>query len=118
VLDASGSGYLSDIAAAIDYAVINNADVINLSLGGTANYYLIEEAVNRAVAAEVVVVAAAGNSGPNNTLPSYPAAYGNVIAVAATDSSGVVASYSNQMVGVVVLHRIEVKYPIQLCHHR
>jgi hypothetical protein len=96
VLDASGSGYLSDIAAAIDYAVINNADVINLSLGGTANYYLIEEAVNRAVAAEVVVVAAAGNSGPNNTLPSYPAAYGNVIAVAATDSSGVVANYSNQ----------------------
>lgn len=96
VLDASGSGYLSDISAAIDYAVINNADVINLSLGGTVNYYLIEEAVNRAVTAGVVVVAAAGNSGPNNTLPSYPAAYSNVIAVAATDASGVVANYSNQ----------------------
>lgn len=96
VLDASGSGYLSDIAAAIDYAVSNNADVINLSLGGTANFYLIEDAVNRAVNAGVVVVAAAGNSGPSNTLPSYPAAYGSVIAVAATDSSGTVASYSNQ----------------------
>ena len=96
VLDANGSGYLSDIAAAIDYAVANNADVINLSLGGTTNYYLIEDAINRAVTAGVVVVAAAGNSGPNNTLPSYPAAYANVIAVAATDSSGVVATYSNQ----------------------
>lgn len=96
VLDANGSGYLSDIAAAVDYAVSNNADVINLSLGGTANYYLIEDAINRAVTAGVVVVAAAGNSGPNNSLPSYPAGYANVIAVAATDSNGVVASYSNQ----------------------
>lgn len=96
VLDANGSGYLSDIAAAIDFAVTNNADVINLSLGGTTNYYLIEEAINQAVDGGVVVVAAAGNSGPNNALPSYPAAYANVIAVAATDSSGVVATYSNQ----------------------
>jgi hypothetical protein len=96
VLDANGSGYLSDISAAVDYAVSNNADVINMSLGGTANYYLIEEAINRAVAAGVVVVAAAGNSGPTNTLPSYPAAYDSVIAVAATDSNGNVASYSNQ----------------------
>lgn len=96
VLDAKGSGYLSDIAAAIDYAVLNGAKVINMSLGGTVDHYLIKDAVNRAVAAGVIVVAAAGNSGPTNTLPSYPAAYGNVIAVAATDSTGVVASYSNQ----------------------
>ena len=96
VLDANGSGYLSDISAAVDYAVSNNADVINMSLGGTTNYYLIEEAIDRAVAAGVVVVAAAGNSGPTNTLPSYPAAYDSVIAVAATDSNGLVATYSNQ----------------------
>lgn len=96
VLDANGSGYLSDISAAVDYAVRNNAEVINMSLGGTTDYYLIEDAIDRAVAAGVVVVAAAGNSGPNNVVPSYPAAYDNVIAVAATDSNGTIASYSNQ----------------------
>jgi subtilisin family serine protease len=96
VLDASGTGYLSDIPAAIDYAVANGADVINMSLGGTFDYYLIKDAVDRALAAGVIVVAAAGNSGPSNTLPSYPAAYDSVIAVAATDSSGTVANYSSQ----------------------
>lgn len=96
VLDASGAGYLSDISAAIDYAVTNNADVINMSLGGPDDYYLIKNAVDNALSAGVIVVAAAGNSGPNNTLPSYPAAYESVIAVAATDSNGVVANYSNQ----------------------
>lgn len=96
VLDASGSGYLSDIAAAIEYAVANGAKVINMSLGGTVDYYLIRNAVDRALAAGVIVVVAAGNSGPTNTLPSYPAAYESVIAVAATDRNGVVASYSNQ----------------------
>ena len=96
VLDSNGSGYLSDVAAAIDYAVLHGAQVINMSLGGTYDYYLIEEAVDRASVAGVILVAAAGNSGPTNTLPSFPAAYDNVIAVAATDQSGVVAGYSNQ----------------------
>lgn len=96
VLDANGSGYLTDVAAAIDYAVANRAKVINMSLGGTVDYYLIKNAVDNALAKGVIVVAAAGNSGPTNSLPSYPAAYESVIAVAATDSDGVVASYSNQ----------------------
>lgn len=96
VLDASGSGYISDIPAAIDYAVSHGADVINMYLGGTYDYFLIENAVNNAVAAGVVVIAAGGNDGPTNTKPSYPAAYENSIAVAATDSTGTVAEYSNQ----------------------
>jgi serine protease len=94
VLDANGSGYLSDVAAAIDYAVLQNAKVINMSLGGTADFSLIRQAVTRAATAGVTVVAAAGNSGPD-AVPSYPAAYPEVIAVAATTSDKIIATYSN-----------------------
>lgn len=96
VLDATGSGFLSDVAAAIDYAVASpqNAKVINMSLGGTADFSLIRDAVARAVTAGVIVVAAAGNSG-YPAAASYPAAYPGVIAVAATTSGKTIASYSN-----------------------
>ena len=94
VLDANGSGYLSDVAAAIDYARVNGANVINMSLGGTTDFSLIRQAVTSAVAAGVTIVAAAGNSYPN-ALPSYPAAYDDVIAVAATTSEKAIAIYSN-----------------------
>ena len=94
VLDANGGGYLSDVAAAIDYAVDKKAKVINMSLGGTSDFSLIRQAVSRAVAAGVIVVAAAGNSGPT-AAPSYPAAYDEVIAVAATTELKTIATYSN-----------------------
>jgi subtilisin family serine protease len=94
VLDANGSGYLSDVAAAIDYAVLQNAKVINMSLGGTTDFSLIRQAVTSAAAAGVVIVAAAGNSGASGAT-SYPAAYPEVIAVAATTSGKTIADYSN-----------------------
>jgi subtilisin family serine protease len=94
VLNADGTGWLSDIAAAIDYAVANNAKVINLSLGGDLDYSLIRVSVERAVASGVTVVAAAGNGG-NGAAASYPAAYPGAIAVAATTETNLIANYSN-----------------------
>ena len=94
VLDANGEGWLADIAAAIDYAVNNGANVINLSLGGTADRSVIRLAVERAISRGVVVVAAAGNDGVSASA-SYPAAYPGVIAVAATNESNRIASYSS-----------------------
>jgi subtilisin family serine protease len=94
VLDANGEGWLADIAAAIDYAVNNGANVINLSLGGTADRTTIRLAVERAISLGVVVVAAAGNDGASASA-SYPAAYPGVIAVAATNESNRIASYSS-----------------------
>jgi serine protease len=94
VLGANGSGWLSDIAAAIDYAVADGAKVINLSLGGSLDYSLIRISVEQAVASGVTVVAAAGNDGPG-AAASYPAAYPGAIAVAATTESNLIASYSN-----------------------
>ncbi len=93
VLSASGRGSNSAVSAAIVYAADHGAKVINLSLGGIGYTSTLERAVNYAVARAVVVVAAAGNNG--NSTPFYPAAHANAIAVAATNSSNLRASFSN-----------------------
>ena len=97
VLDAEGNGYTSTIAKGINWAVENGANIINLSLGGKSNDPLLKTAIDNAVAHGVTVIAAAGNhdSFNSSTAVCYPAQYANVIAVAALDADGNVASYSN-----------------------
>src|SRR3989338_1282189 len=92
VLNDSGSGAYSWIAKGINWSVANKTKVINMSLGGSAKSRTLENAVNYAWNNNVVVVAAAGNSG--NPSKTYPAAYTNSIAVAATDSQDKKASFS------------------------
>ncbi|MCK5405638.1 MAG: S8 family serine peptidase, partial [Desulfobulbaceae bacterium] len=93
VLDKRGSGTYDDVANGIDYAVTNRADVINLSLGGSSSLDILEDAVNDAWEAGVVVVCAAGNE--NSSESFYPAAYANAISVTATGGNDALASYSN-----------------------
>ncbi|HSP55526.1 MAG TPA: S8 family serine peptidase, partial [Dehalococcoidia bacterium] len=89
----------NDVGDAIDWATTHGADVINLSLGGpSGNIGLERPAIERALSAGIVVVAAAGNGGPDQVGDPqlyYPAALPGVIAVGATDSSGARAGYSN-----------------------
>lgn len=92
VLNDSGSGAYSWIANGIIWAADNGAQVINMSLGGSVKSKTLEQAVNYAWNKNVVVVAAAGNSG--NSSKTYPAAYNNAISVAATDNQDHKASFS------------------------
>ncbi len=104
VLDDQGSGYISDIAAGVTYAA-DRAQVLNLSLGGPSGSITLQNAINYAVNTKGrLVVAAAGNCGGSNYLANgcqsqnqtiYPAAYSNVMAVAATTSLDTRASFSN-----------------------
>jgi serine protease len=89
---------VADIAEAIRFAADNEADVINMSLGGAGESKLMEEAINYAHQKGVVLVAAAGNANQNSA--SYPARYPHVIGVAALDSAGIKAPYSNFGAGV------------------
>ncbi len=82
VLNSQGFGSVADIAAAIRFAADNDAQVINMSLGGPLPSLVMKSAVRYADKKGVTIVAAAGNSGRNS--PSYPAAYKEVFAVAAT----------------------------------
>jgi minor extracellular protease Epr len=89
VLDQNGTGYLSDILAGIDWAITNKMDILNLSLGLSHESVALEQTVDKAYSAGMMVVAAAGNSGTvdgsGNTV-EYPARYDSVIAVAAIDN--------------------------------
>lgn len=78
---------------AIIYAAENGADIINCSWGGTTYSQAAQEAINYAHSLGSIIIAAAGNS--NNAIPIYPAAYKNVLAVAALDNDGKKVSSSN-----------------------
>ena len=96
VLPAVGGGSYSDIADGVDYAVDNGVRVINMSLGGTANSLALENAINDAYDANVVIVAAAGNSADDLDVNSYyPACYDKVICVSATNSNDQYSSFTN-----------------------
>lgn len=91
VLNDRGSGYSDDIARAIDEAVnqsvLNSKKlIISMSLGSSTKNSLIETAINNAVKNGVLVIAAAGNSGPSPDSISYPGALQNVVAVAALEN--------------------------------
>ena len=94
-LDARGSGTLADAVEAILYANANGAHVISNSWGGRAGSDALRDAIN---ASPAVVVCAAGNDGTNNDVtPNYPSNYtsANIIAVAATNDTDSLASFSN-----------------------
>jgi subtilisin family serine protease len=74
------------IATALDWLVANRVTVVNLSLSGQPNR-LLERAARRAAERGTILVAAAGNGGPEAE-PAYPAAYPEVIAVTAVDERG------------------------------
>ena len=96
VLDDEGYGYTSDIIAGIRWAADNDADVINLSLGGGGYSQAMADAVAYASDLGSVVVMAAGNDGGQS--PMYPAAYAEThgIAVGAVDQEKSLASFSNR----------------------
>ncbi|MDH3344007.1 MAG: S8 family serine peptidase [Desulfobacteraceae bacterium] len=83
-----------DTAEAISYATDEGYHVINMSFGGPYVSPLVEDAVNQALGAGLVLVSSAGNEYSYNE-PSYPAAFDGVIAVAATDRYDNLASFSN-----------------------
>ena len=82
-----------DTAAGIIYAADNDADVISMSWGSSSVSQLIKDAVDYAYEKGVFLVASAGNY--NNNKKIYPAAYTNVIAVAATTKNDIKAEFSN-----------------------
>ncbi len=98
VLDSDGMGSGDALVTAITAAADKGARVINMSLGGEAPCPpAIQDAVDYAYARGVVLVAAAGNhdgiSTPNAEL--FPANCRHVLGVAAIESDGDIASYSN-----------------------
>lgn len=96
---ACGWAYSSDLVAALNRcrnAVAGTGQklVVSMSLGGTVANFVEQDAFQAAYDGGVLSVAAAGNSG--TTSISYPAGYPSVISVAAVDSTGTLASFSQR----------------------
>ncbi|MBS0186422.1 MAG: S8 family serine peptidase [Planctomycetes bacterium] len=93
VLANSGSGAWSYLISGINWAVLNDAKVISMSLSGSSGDPSLKAACDAAVANGVVVVAAAGNQASGT--PRYPSGYTSVMAISAVDSGSNFASFSN-----------------------
>lgn len=97
-LSAEGWGYTSGAVASVDFAVENGAHILSNSWGGGGSSQSLQDALTRARDKGVLVICAAGNSGVDTDRnPHYPSGYDldNIVAVAAVDRTGGLASWSN-----------------------
>jgi subtilisin len=92
VLNKNGTGYVSDIFKGLKWAMAENVDVVNMSLGMTEKSDLFETVLKEAYDSGVIVVASAGNDGG---AVQYPASSTYTIAVGAHDESGRMPSWSS-----------------------
>jgi len=98
---ANGNGSLSNILAAIYYAVQNHASVINMSFDLTTSSTELADAINYANKNNVILAASSGNDGKQEMV--YPAGLQNVMGVASTnnqDQRSTFSNYGNQIVWV------------------
>lgn len=106
VLDDDGRGTDETLIAGIDW-VIEKAKttpgrwVMNISLGSGFPSVVEETAVRDAISKDIVVIAAAGNTGNHNL--RYPAKYDGVIAVGASDIDSKRAEFSSYGVGLTLM---------------
>ncbi len=89
------------IVKAIERAVQDGADIINISLGVNRTNDKIEDAINFAVGKGIVVIAAAGNSGPDPSTIGSPGKDPHAITVGAT--------YNNLTASLVATLQIDGK---------
>ena len=101
VLGANGEGDYSGLIAALGWAVTNDIDVVNMSLGGHEVSAALQTAIANAYAAGVTLIAASGNVNPGviqellyGCPVAYPAAYDQVIAVSFTNTADKLTGFS------------------------
>lgn len=93
IMNASGLGDTADLIAGIDYAVKRGAKVINMSIAGFPFSQGVQDAVNRAWNSGAILVAAAGNY--RSSARTFPADFGHVLGVSATQADDEFTNWSN-----------------------
>jgi minor extracellular serine protease Vpr len=81
-----GSAFSHDLAEALEAALLDGMDIANMSLSGSVQgpHDFLAEAANAAVDAGMIVVAAAGNSGPGDATVESPGSAAKVITAGAS----------------------------------
>lgn len=96
VLAGNGSGQWSWLIAGIDWVMTKKGKkIINMSLGGSAPS-AVKTICDSAYDKGILLIAAAGNSGPGDNTVIDPARYDSVVAVSAIDSANTIATFSSR----------------------
>lgn len=97
-LNSEGEGVTSDAVSSVNYATALGLDLTSNSWGGGTNSQTLSNAIAQAGAANRLFIAGAGNDGRNNnSRPFYPSSFNldNIVAVAASDRTDTLATFSN-----------------------
>ena len=114
VCGTNGSCWSDDIAIALRTAADQGANVVNMSLGSDSESSLIKDAINYAVGKNVLVIAAAGNDGPDFGSIDYPGANPNVVSVSAFDIALTIAEWSSRGINSTTTSYIRNEKDIEL----
>ncbi len=95
-MNSDGTGYMSAIMQAVQYAREQHVDIINMSIATDASEEKQEfvNLVSQAIADGIKVVASAGNYS-SNAMSYYPAGIEGVISVGAAEDNGIKKEFSN-----------------------
>lgn len=111
-----GTCWADDVAAALDFATAsanlippktiagdknsddksNSVNIVTLGLGGDIEGFVLKNSLEAVLAKNILIVAAAGNDGPEKLTLDWPAAYKGVAAVGALAEDGVVPDWSSR----------------------
>ncbi len=99
-LDSSGSGYISDAIAGIEWSIDKNMDIISMSFGTNIHSQALQNACGNAYSNGLLLISAAGNDYKRSGTQEldtidYPARYDSVIAVGAIGKNNTKASWSS-----------------------
>jgi len=86
ILDENNQSTLGQVIAGIHKAIELDCDIINMSFGTTVDSQLLHDAIKEADKNGILMIAAAGNT--EGGAVEYPAAYDEVLAVGASDTTG------------------------------
>ncbi len=98
VISTSG-GFDKDVVRGLQFAISQEVDIINMSVGGQGDNLTIHSLIKKANELGIPVVCASGNYGSRNEL-IYPGGYEEVIEVGAVDSNNKICTFSNATKGV------------------
>lgn len=100
VLNQTGSGYISDVIAGVEWAIDQKVDVMNLSIGAFASPCdgtdALSYTVDKAFDAGILPVVSAGNSGPTAQTVASPGCAQKALTVGAVYDQGAIAEFSSR----------------------
>ncbi|MEK4023707.1 S8 family peptidase [Sporosarcina sp. FSL W7-1283] len=112
-----GKSTVADNLKAIDYALQQGVDVINISQGGTSPSTIEQDAIRRAVRVGIPIVASAGNDALKGNPTMYPAAYDEVISVGSVNQRNSRSDFSNYNNQVDIVAPGEQIYTTGISNH-